>query len=160
MEQRSPAIHPPTLTPAESELFSRLIELAHRAASDAGEGAWVEQKPTSIVLHVRRAPESTALVAYDALLTAATELPSVTVKRGSSVVELMVRPADKGQAVVALRERHVPSTTVFVGDDVTDEDAFAVLRGHDIGIKVGTGDTAAKYRLASPDAVATWLDHL
>ena len=151
---------PPMLSLPQAQLLTHLVELTRHAASDAGEGAWVEYKPTSVVLHVRRAPESTARTARDALLRAAGEVPGATVKPGSSVVELMARPADKGGAVTALQERHRPSTTVFVGDDVTDEDGFRVLRGDDIGVKVGDGATAAQHRLESSDTVAEWLTHL
>ena len=48
-------------------------------------------------------------------------------------------------------------TTVFVGDDVTDEDAFAHLGPDDIAIKVGDADTIATYRLHDPAAVLAWL---
>jgi trehalose 6-phosphate phosphatase len=48
---------------------------------------------------------------------------------------------------------------LFAGDDVTDEDGFAVLRPEagDLGIKVGTGETAAQFRVADERAVATLL---
>ena len=150
----------PVLSVAQAQCLADLGDLARRGASDAGEGAWVEYKPTSVVLHVRRAPPSTAGAALDATVRVAGELSDVTIKPGSAVVELMASPADKGRALVALRQRHAPSTTIFVGDDITDEDAFRVLDRTDIGIKVGEGDTAARHRLASPDAVATWLSHL
>jgi trehalose 6-phosphate phosphatase len=56
-----------------------------------------------------------------------------------------------------LRE-HVGATAVlYAGDDVTDEDGFARLRGDDIGIKVGEGETAAQFRVADPATVAQVL---
>ena len=51
-------------------------------------------------------------------------------------------------------------STVFVGDDVTDEEAFAVLGATDVTIKVGPADTIASYRLHDTDAVAEWLNRL
>jgi trehalose 6-phosphate phosphatase len=47
---------------------------------------------------------------------------------------------------------------VFVGDDVTDEDGFAVARelgGY--GVKVGPGPTAAPYRIDAVQSVYAWL---
>jgi trehalose 6-phosphate phosphatase len=46
---------------------------------------------------------------------------------------------------------------VFFGDDVTDEKAFARLTDSDIGVKVGPGQTLARYRVDSPDDVASAL---
>ena len=50
-----------------------------------------------------------------------------------------------------------PQGVLFAGDDVTDEDAFAVLGPDDVGIKVGDGHTAAQYRVADPDELAAVL---
>jgi trehalose-6-phosphatase len=49
------------------------------------------------------------------------------------------------------------SSTLFAGDDLTDEDGFAVLSNTDVAIRVGGGETRAPYRLASPEEVADVL---
>ena len=68
--------------------------------------------------------------------------------KGKSVLELSVSHADKGSAVTALG-RHVGAVArVYFGDDVTDEDAFMRMRRpEDVTVKVGTGSTAARYRV-------------
>ena len=48
----------------------------------------------------------------------------------------------------------------LVGDDVTDEEAFAVLGVDDMTIKVGGADSVASHRLHDTDAVAVWLAEL
>jgi trehalose 6-phosphate phosphatase len=48
----------------------------------------------------------------------------------------------------------------YAGDDVTDEDAFAVLRPHDFGLKSGPGKTIAEFRVADPREVAGVLSLL
>ena len=66
----------------------------------------------------------------------------------------------KGDAVDVLRSRWSVTGTLFVGDDRTDEDAFAVLGTGDIGIKVGDGDSAAAWRLPDPASVVGLLRRL
>jgi trehalose 6-phosphate phosphatase len=71
-----------------------------------------------------------------------------------------VRDATKGDGVERLRE-HVGATGVlYAGDDVTDEDGFAVMHEGDVGVKVGPGETKAEFRVADPDAVSELLGRL
>jgi trehalose 6-phosphate phosphatase len=47
---------------------------------------------------------------------------------------------------------------VFLGDDVTDESGFQVvnrLGGH--SVKIGEGETVARWRLADPAGAKSWL---
>jgi trehalose 6-phosphate phosphatase len=49
-------------------------------------------------------------------------------------------------------------TPVFVGDDLTDEFGFAMINrvgGH--SVKVGEGESAARWRLPDAAAVRAWL---
>ena len=52
------------------------------------------------------------------------------------------------------------AAAMFIGDDVTDEDAFSTLSGPDVGIKVGDGETAASFRVSDTTAVARILARL
>jgi trehalose-6-phosphatase len=52
------------------------------------------------------------------------------------------------------------TATVFIGDDITDENAFGVLEDGDVGIKVGPGRTVADARIADPGRVADVLNVL
>jgi trehalose 6-phosphate phosphatase len=49
---------------------------------------------------------------------------------------------------------------LFLGDDVTDETAFARLKSGDVGVKVGDGDTAAEFRVGAPEDVTALLEAL
>ena len=71
-----------------------------------------------------------------------------------------MRPSDKGEALTRLRQHAGASAVVYVGDDVTDEDAFAALESDDLGVKVGQGRSLAAYRVRSPDDVADLLERL
>ncbi len=65
-----------------------------------------------------------------------------------------------GKALEWLRELTAASAVLFIGDDVTDEDGFRVLEAGDVGIKVGTGETAAQFRISDPAEVSELLAEL
>ena len=71
----------------------------------------------------------------------------IKVTHGKKVWE--IRPPGnwhKGKAVqTILRRIKTKCLPIYIGDDVTDEDAFAVLRGRGIGIRVGRGPSRASY---------------
>lgn len=148
------------LTTDERERLRTLDALLAQAADRAGAGAWVERKPTSVVLHVREADADRGGEALGWARQQQRELVGHTCHEGSNVLELMTRDADKGTAIDALRAEFEPASCVYIGDDVPDEEAFARLGGSDLSVKVGPGDTVAAFRLADPDAVRTTLAHL
>ena len=79
---------------------------------------------------------------------------------GHCVCELKQRAVSKGAAVLAFlsESNFAGRMPVFVGDDVTDEDGIrAVQAAGGFGVRVGPGQSEARYRLADTDAVATWL---
>jgi trehalose 6-phosphate phosphatase len=129
---------------------------------EAKPGLLVENKPFSVAVHYRRAPERERQV-HDFMTRLAAET-GLSVQQGKMVTELRPAGADKGDAVRAfmLQPPFAAARPVFVGDDLTDEDAFRVaaeLGGG--GILVGPErETAAKWRLYGVSAVAGWLDRL
>jgi trehalose 6-phosphate synthase/phosphatase len=76
------------------------------------------------------------------------------------VLEFSVRASDKGEALTRLRQHVGASAVIYIGDDVTDEDAFATLETDDLGVKVGQGKSLAAYRVRSPEDVAELLELL
>lgn len=155
METRHLAMAP--LDDHERELLQRIDEAAVAAADRAGAGAWVERKPASVVLHVRMADEAAGRAAIVVLKNSIASIDGATTKAGSGVLEAFARRADKGTALVELGQRLGAATTVFVGDDVTDEDAFARLAPTDVAIKVGDATTTASHRLRDPAAVLVFV---
>jgi trehalose-phosphatase len=155
METRDHAMEP--LTDDERTLLADLDVAAVAAAERAGAGAWVERKLASVVLHVRQAEDSSGAIALRELADMARGLDGATVKAGSGVLEAFARHTDKGTALTALASDLGAVTTVFLGDDLTDEEAFAHLSPGDVAIKVGDADTIAPHRLRDPDAVLAFL---
>lgn len=140
------------LTGAQQQLRHRLIAAVRQAAGDRP-GVRLELKPASVVLHTRTAADRRdAAEVTAAVLAGPAAWPGVHATPGKEVVELSVVPADKGTAVTALRQDHHADAVLFLGDDVTDERAFAVLGTDDVGIKVGPGQTLARFRVPDPAA--------
>ncbi|MPZ52380.1 MAG: trehalose-phosphatase [Acidimicrobiia bacterium] len=126
----------------------------------AAPGSRLEVKSKSVVLHTRNVLGNVK----DALATRAKSLvdegSEIVIMEGKEVVEFSVSGADKGSAMVGLAERLGTERTLYVGDDVTDEDAFSVLGDDDLGIKVGTGETRADYLVPDPSAVVGMMERL
>jgi trehalose 6-phosphate phosphatase len=59
-----------------------------------------------------------------------------------------------------LIDEHDAAAAMYLGDDVTDEDGFRALRPDDLAVKIGGGDTAARYRLADLTGALTLLQRL
>lgn len=127
----------------------------------ATEGAWIEDKPAGFAVHTRLVDATAASALVEAVRGEAHAAdPELTVRDGKNVVEFAVRDATKGDGLRALRARFAPDAVLFAGDDVTDEDALAVLEPGDLGIKVGPPPTAAAHRVAGPAEVAALLHRL
>lgn len=137
-----------------AELERTMTELTERYP-----GATVENKPVSVAFHVRNAAPDHAQQALDDALNAVRDW-DVHVTEGKAVREFAVIDTDKGAALDQLRQACDASAVVFFGDDVTDEKAFSRITDGDIGVKVGPGETLARFRVDSPDDVATALSVL
>lgn len=133
------------------------------AAAAAGiPGVVVENKHHSVTLHYRQAREPGT--ARDALLRDLAQLgPEAEAAGGKYVINVVPHDApDKGDALVRLCRENIAEYAVFVGDDVTDEDAFA-RTGHCrvIGIRVGrTADSRAQYYVRTQEEMDELLDLL
>jgi trehalose 6-phosphate phosphatase len=109
------------------------------------EGAWVEDKGLTLSIHYRQADEAREGEVADAVERSAAGSELLRVTRGKKVLE--VRPKvdwHKGRAADFLLERFAPepgTPVLYIGDDVTDEDAFRALRrwsgGTGEGVYVG-----------------------
>jgi len=147
------------LTPPARDVLDCLTRELRQIAADAP-GFLIEEKPASLAFHYRNADEQAATAAVEAILRGPARQAGVHVRHGKKVVELSVVATDKGSALGRIRQRLGASAVLFIGDDVTDEDAFAALAGPDLGIKVGPGDSAARHRVADSVDVARVLAYL
>ncbi len=133
-------------------------ELAEIAGSASG--LTVEEKPAGVALHYRKAHPEDAKRVLSAVQNGPATIEGVCTRHGKKVVELSVVGTNKGDALETVRHRCGASAAVFLGDDRTDEDAFARLRGPDLAIKVGAGKSMAPFRIDGPEEAARILARL
>ena len=137
-----------------SEARERLNGLAGSAP-----GLLVEEKPFGIALHYRQAPEEEARVSE--LMSELARDGGLALQQGKMVIELRPPGADKGDALRAFMAEpdFAGARPVFVGDDMTDEHAFAAAAAMGgAGVLVGPPRaTAAQWRLPNVAAVTDWL---
>jgi len=147
--------------PLTGELADRRDALAQLLAPAvaATPGALLEVKPASVAVHVRQVQDRDAAAALLAHVRTLAD-SSLTLKPGKEVLEVTVTDADKGTALRRLVEELRPATTMYLGDDVTDEDGFRALGPADVTVKIGEGPTDARYRVADPAGALALLDRL
>ncbi|NLF06018.1 MAG: trehalose-phosphatase [Actinomycetales bacterium] len=149
-------LEPFELSPEALSKQDELMTVAEDIAA-RHEGVLAQRKPTTVLVHTKMAhPDVEALATAEAVaLGNAHSLKTVV---GKHIVEIAVHTAHKGEGVDALRRALGTTVVVYVGDDTTDEDALEALREGDVGVKVGPGPTAGRFRVDSPEAVAGLLE--
>jgi trehalose 6-phosphate phosphatase len=138
---------------------TRVSDFARRADTAAVQRVRVrlEDKGPIVAFHWRGAPdEQAALAAVETIERAAHEAGLAT-QRGRKVLEVRPPvPIDKGRGIVGFLTRKRPLAGLYVGDDLTDLDAFRGLREvvgeHAICVAVAS-EEAPEELLAHADAV-------
>ena len=148
----------PLLEEVEATLGKRLAGI---------EGAQVERKKYSIAVHYRNVAQDEVDLVKKTAEDVSQENPDLRRSGGKKVIEL--KPDidwNKGSAVDWLLESldgdRAGVVPLYIGDDLTDEDAFEALRTRGITIVVGEGSrgTRAQYRLKDTEEVARFLSGL
>lgn len=133
---------------------------AFRRLAAEAEGLMVEEKGLSAALHYRQAPDQEP--AARRLAEDLARRTGLKLQPGHMVVELRTPGPDKGDSLATFMTAppFAGSIPVFVGDDLTDEPAFAAASaGGGFGVLVGPArNTAARFRLEDVNAVLTWLE--
>jgi trehalose 6-phosphate phosphatase len=121
----------------------------------------IEDKSLSLALHFRGAPDRAEdLAAGAAARLRAPDAAAYRLLRGKALIEVAPVSVNKGTAVRALMKRppFAGRRPVFLGDDITDEDVFAILPEFGgVGISVGRPMPGAEWTVSSPKDVRTWL---
>jgi trehalose 6-phosphate synthase/phosphatase len=115
-------------------------------------GSFIEEKTNTLAWHYRNTHPDLGFIRSrelrNSLLQLITNTP-LQVIDGNKVLEVRLIGIDKGSSAQKLVKHFKPDFTLCVGDDATDEDMFKALRELGHTIKIGPGNTAANYTLAS-----------
>jgi len=124
-------------------------------------GVLVEDKGRSVAIHYRQAPAAKAEVAAAARAVAERLGAAYHVLAGKMVCEIKPKSMNKGHAVEIFMAEppYAGRHPVYVGDDVTDEDAFAVVnRLGGMSVRVGNdAPTEARAAIADTEVLRDWL---
>jgi trehalose 6-phosphate phosphatase len=120
--------------------FIQVLDSAAIAAQELGFGAALERKPASIALHWR----GSAAQAVNDVKTRVTPRWEEIARHHQldltwfdGGIELRIPGKDKGTAVLEiLAEEPADAFALYLGDDRTDEDAFAAIRDRGYGVLV------------------------
>ncbi len=111
-------------------------------------GVYFEDKRSTLAVHYGLA--RTWRGAERAVYAAANQLTGTRLVPGKRVLNVLPRQfPNKGDALRALLQRLRLGAALYLGDDVTDEDAFAVGAPLVLGVHVGPGRSLAPWRLGS-----------
>lgn len=172
----------PTLTADErgmlSAIDSHIDSFEHTLPAGSGAEFRIEKKPFSRTVHTRGLDSVLADALHEHVIAAQDEHAGIRVIEGHDITELAVKKATKGDGLRELIAAGSPDAVLYLGDDVTDEDAFAELEAYSaqrtdaaasetgrpgnlsLRIKVGDAPTRATQRIAGPEAVAELLGRI
>ncbi|OJV64396.1 MAG: bifunctional alpha,alpha-trehalose-phosphate synthase (UDP-forming)/trehalose-phosphatase [Clostridiales bacterium 38-18] len=131
--------------------------------ADRMPGSIIEEKDYSLAFHYRLCdPDlvTTKLHEVREALTAMTHSMTIGVQEGNKVLEVKDKRVNKGYGASIFLKNPEYDFIMSIGDDITDEDLFEVLKDSHYSIKVGLGNSKARYRLRSWQSVRKLLSKL
>lgn len=163
IEARDVRFREPDAEALRRELRCLLLQL--KLALSETDGLEIEDKGLTLSVHFRRVAEQLQDWTRSVTCSTVSRSRSFACREGKMVLEVFPRVDwHKGRAVKWITREVLPSSPllIYLGDDISDEDAFAAIH-EGITIRVGgLSDTAAQYSLPDVAAVGLflkWLDH-
>jgi len=134
---------------------------------------YIEEKEVSTAFHYRNVETTPHDILKDTIIAkikAQADSSQMVLKEGKKVIEIFSASVNKNKGTAILKtienfQKNNPEIkdllVSFIGDDITDEDGFAVLNKlNQVTVKVGPGETIARYRLSKTDEVKTFIQSI
>jgi trehalose 6-phosphate phosphatase len=149
--------------PAVSIPYRVRNHLISLAATDTG--LILEDKGSCLAVHYRQSPAKENFIRSELEDIFSGLGPDFILQDGKMVLEIRPAAATKGTAVRKFMSGppFAGRLPVFIGDDITDEDAFLAvneMQGYSIRVGEACGNSAATYKLPDVAAVHDWLTPL
>lgn len=141
------------------EEFRALLEVT----MDRTPGSLIEEKEYSLAWHYRKCEPELAQIRLRELkdaLFSLTAKGSLGLMEGNKVLEIKDSAVNKGRTAGHFLAAEGTDFVLAAGDDHTDEDLFAVLDDSHYSIKIGVGESRARYFVRNPEKFRTLLQQL
>ncbi len=115
-------------------------------------GSLIEEKEYSIALHYRQCdPDMVAVKLSEVreILLSMIQSSTLSLQEGNKVLEVKDNRVNKGYVASSFIQNQDYDFIFAAGDDFTDEDLFSSLPSDAYTVKIGSGNTYAKYHLKS-----------
>lgn len=143
----------------------KLIRAIMDEFTERTKGSVVEEKDYAMVWHYINVKPDLAYTRARELqreLRSKFDIDDISVDEGRGIIEVKPAAITKGEAVKQLLKLYPSDFVLCVGDDYTDETMFHALASDEdaVTIKVGGGETKARYQLEDVSATLSLLDEM
>lgn len=124
-------------------------------------GSFIEEKEYSLAFHYRQCEPDMVAVRIGEIREALiflTETTTLGLQEGNKVIEIKDSRVSKGYVASLFIRNQNYDFILGVGDDFTDENLFLALPDQAFSVKVGLGETNAKYCVRSWQAIRSILN--
>ena len=147
---------------ADAAAWKQDVRPLLEASARKTDKSFVEEKRTALVWHHRLSDPAHAAAEDTRVLAALKPLArkhGLAIVHSGKNVEVKGGGADKGKAAAAWLSQSW-DFMLAAGDEPTDEDLFRAMPAAAYTVKIGAGDTAARFRLPTPATFVALLDAL
>lgn len=140
-------------------IFKPVLELFTQRSP----GSFIENKKHTLVWHYRNVETGLGFSRSRELLDSLHHLirnTELNVIDGNRVIEIRKTGVDKGSVARQLVDRNTYDFVLAIGDDKTDEDMFLQLQEDAFTVKIGSGQTAARYYITRQSDAINLLQKL
>lgn len=128
-------------------------------------GSYVEEKNISVTWHYRNSDPDLGYAVSRKIIenvSGIADSNNLKILDGKKVIEVLTNETGKGLAINKLFEKMSYDFVLSIGDDATDEEMFEYLLNYSnaITIKVGEGNTCARYKVKNINEVVILLKKL